>query len=132
MIKLADFGLSRRLTEASNTVQDIFGTVPYIDPQYFKKQSNDKNYILNKKSDVYSVGVLLWEISSGQKPFESYNESCYLKAKLLCEISNGKRELPIPDTPIDYVNIYESMSYIIIVFNMFDLIDSFISCKLFF
>ena len=83
--------------------------VPYIDPQQFKNQR------ASKKSDVYSVGVLLWEISSGKKPFESYDEIYYLKAKLLCEISNGKRELPIPDTPIDYVNIYKSMSYLIVV-----------------
>jgi len=55
---------------------------------------------------VYSVGVLLWEISSGQKPFKSYNQ----KSKLILEILNdGKRETPIPDTPIDYINIYTSI-----------------------
>src|SRR5438876_6160128 len=71
MIKLADFGLSRRLTEVSevsNTVKDIYGILPYIDPQRLKRKR------ANKKSDVYSVGVLLWEISSGKKPFESYDD----------------------------------------------------------
>src|ERR1044072_4246208 len=104
MIKLADFGLSRRLAEVSNTVKDIFGMVPYIDPQYFKKQPNNKHYRSNKKSDVYSVGVLLWEISSGQKPFSSYDDD-FLKAALLYKISKGTRETPILDTPIDYINI---------------------------
>ena len=106
MIKLADFGLSRRLTEVSNSNKDIFGMVPYIDPQRFKKLAS------NEKSDVYSVSVLLWEISSGQKPFSSYDESCFLKTALLYEILNGKRETPISDTPIDYIDIYKSMNLI--------------------
>jgi serine/threonine protein kinase len=41
----------------------------------------DPKYSLNKKSDVYSVGVLLWEISSGHPPFEgeSYDISLVCK-----------------------------------------------------
>ncbi len=30
-------------------------------------------YILNPKSDVYSIGVLLWQISSGRRPFYTEN-----------------------------------------------------------
>src|SRR6185369_12033538 len=97
MIKLADFGLSRRMTEASNSAKEIFGILPYVDPQRFKTQANNNHYKINKKSDVYSVGVLLWEISSGQKPFESYDE-----IRLLGEILRGIRETPISGTPIDY------------------------------
>ena len=100
-IKLTDFGLSRRLAEVS-TKKDIFGMVPYIDPQHFKG-----NCKANKKFDVYSVGVLLWEISSGRIPFESYNEH-YQQPRLVIEILNGKRETPMPDTPINYINVYTS------------------------
>ena len=101
MIKLADFGLSRR-AGVSNSIKDICGKVPYIDPQNFKDQK------ANKKSDVYSVGVILWEISSGQKPFESYDS--FYPVILLSKILEGKREIPVPGTPIDYINIYTSMS----------------------
>ncbi|RGB41493.1 kinase-like domain-containing protein [Rhizophagus diaphanus] len=110
-IKLADFGFSRRLAEVS-TQKDILGIVPYIDPQHFQEQTNNNNngyhYKPNKKSDVYSVGVLLWEISSGQKPFISYDKF-YHRLKLILEISNGKRESPIPNTPVDYINIYKGI-----------------------
>ncbi|PKC65754.1 kinase-like protein [Rhizophagus irregularis] len=110
IIKLADFGLSRRIAEVSSTPENIFGMIPYIDPQNFKEQTNnnDKNchYKASKKSDVYSVGVLLWEISTGQLPFESY-DALYQKPKLILEILNGKRETPVSDTPIDYINIYK-------------------------
>ena|SRR5437763_892288 len=100
MVKLTDFGLSRRLAEVSNSAKDIFGMLPYIDPKLLHKGS----YKENEKSDVYSVGMLLWEISSGRKPFEDY-DSRQIPVLLL----EGKRETPIPGTPIDYINIYTSM-----------------------
>ncbi|CAB4388341.1 unnamed protein product [Rhizophagus irregularis] len=100
VIKLADFGLSCR-AGVSNSVKDVFGKIPYIDPQRFRKCTS--NY--DKKSDVYSVGVLLWEISSGQKPFESFDNHDNQLA-LMYYILDGNREVPIVGTPDDYINIY--------------------------
>jgi serine/threonine protein kinase len=61
-----------------------------------------QSYSLNKKSDVYSIGVILWEISSGQPPFkdESYD------AVLIMRIIQGYREKIIPDTPSNYSILY--------------------------
>src|SRR2546430_17338664 len=109
MIKLADFGLSRKLNEVSNSNKDIFGMLPYVDPQCIIEQQSP-----NKKSDVYSVGVLLWEISSGQKPFESHDN---FPDALVSAILSGTREAPISDTPIDYINIYEGMK-LLLTFNI--------------
>lgn len=55
-----------------------------------------------KKSDVYSVGILLWEISSGMIPF--HNEPYDIS--LIMGISQGFRETPVPDTPIAYTKLY--------------------------
>ena len=64
-IKLADFGLSKRIEEASNPQSKLFEIIPYVDPRSFNRERNDnKSYALNEKSDVYSIGILLWEISS--------------------------------------------------------------------
>ncbi|RGB33722.1 kinase-like domain-containing protein, partial [Rhizophagus diaphanus] len=105
-IKLADFGLSKRIEENSNSQSKIFGLIPYIDPKIFSRKVNSKNqievYSLNKKSDVYSIGILLWEISSGQPPFsDELND-----IELAMEIFQGLREKPIHDTPKEYIKIY--------------------------
>ncbi|RGB40144.1 kinase-like domain-containing protein [Rhizophagus diaphanus] len=95
-IKLADFGLSRRVNDVSEAHSDIYGILAYIDPQ----KLNDKTYRLNKKSDIYSIGVLLWEISSGRPPFEKV-----FPTSLQMNILLGDREKITPDTPEVYKNI---------------------------
>ena len=73
--------------------------IPYIDP---KKFNSTPSYSLNKKSDVYSVGILLWELSSGIPPFfEEEND-----VSLIFKIIQGLRETIIPDTPAGYINLY--------------------------
>ncbi|CAB4438351.1 unnamed protein product [Rhizophagus irregularis] len=104
-IKLADFGLSKRIEESSNVQSKLFGMVAYVDPQVFnsKRDSNIKIvYSLNKKSDIYSIGILLWEISSGRPPFHNEPHD----VGLAMEILQGLREKPIPNTPVDYIKIY--------------------------
>jgi hypothetical protein len=105
---LADFGLSRKIAKASsNNASKVFGLIPFVDP----KKLNDQNYKLNKKSDVYSIGVLLWQISSGHQPF-SYND---YDASLSLSIINGKREEIIDGTPINYSNLYTGKIFIIFI-----------------
>jgi len=90
-IKLTNFGLSRKITEDSDN-DDIFtnklGIIPYMDPQslysIYKLQDEIKPYELNKKSDIYSLGVILWQISSGHRPF--YPEGIEYDIDLVNEI----------------------------------------------
>ncbi|GET65601.1 kinase-like domain-containing protein [Rhizophagus irregularis DAOM 181602=DAOM 197198] len=98
-IKLADFGLSKKIAEASsNSTSKICGIIPFVDP----KSLNDQDYKLNEKSDVYSVGILMWQISSGNQPFSDLNYD----EGLMLSIINGKREEIIDDTLINYSNLY--------------------------
>lgn len=94
---MADFGLSKGIDEVSVISTKLYGFIPYIDPKKFSSQP----YSLNKKSDVYSVGILLWEISSGKPPFEGESD-----ASLAVQILQGQREKVSPDTSIDYVHLY--------------------------
>ena len=105
---MADFGLSKRIEDVSGSKSKVYGVIPYIDPKRSNRQRNvsDRTQIclLNQKGDVYSVGVLLWEISSGKPPFYVEGESYDIV--LAVEIAEGLRETIIPDTPIDYANLY--------------------------
>lgn len=65
-----------------------------------------------KKSDVYSVGVLLWEISSGKPPF--YVEGQPYNNNLAGKILQGYRESVVPDTPADYVKLYTGKSIVVL------------------
>jgi serine/threonine protein kinase len=94
-IKLADFGLSKKIGDPIASQQG--GLISYMDPKKFGSNS----YSLDKKSDIYSVGVLLWEISSCRPPFNGKND--YV---LVNQILQGIRETPIPNTPKDYEKIY--------------------------
>jgi hypothetical protein len=57
---------------------------------------------LNKKSDVYSIGVLLWQISSGHKPFYKFDHDPIL----ILSILKGEREKIVDGTPVKYSNLY--------------------------
>ncbi|KAF0553696.1 actin-like ATPase domain-containing protein [Gigaspora margarita] len=97
--KIADFGLSKQIDETSMTSNSIIrGMTAYIEPKCFLNQK----YKRNKKSDVYSIGVILWEISSGKPPYQDI--SAFMLASY---ILNGKREKPIENTPTQYINLYE-------------------------
>jgi serine/threonine protein kinase len=115
-IKLADFGLSKRIEDATNHHSKLHGIIPYIDPKRFNEDSI-QIYKLDKKSDVYSVGVLLWEMSSGKPPFYNKHEANCLAMNIL----QGHRETPIsdPNIPSDYVKLYTGnyfkLSFILII-----------------
>ncbi|RGB24911.1 kinase-like domain-containing protein [Rhizophagus diaphanus] len=70
-----------------------------IDPQ---KLNDEKNFVLDKRSDIYSLGMVLWEISSCRIPFirEDYK---LLSLRIICE---GLRERHVIGTPIEYKQIY--------------------------
>ncbi|RIB26208.1 kinase-like domain-containing protein [Gigaspora rosea] len=100
--KITDFGLAKQMNEMSMTSNSIVhGMTAYIEPQCFIKS----RYKRDKRSDVYSFGQILWEISSGRPPFSSFNleiYSCFQKAIIVIHVFQGNREEPIEGTPSIY------------------------------
>ncbi|KAF0400041.1 kinase-like protein [Gigaspora margarita] len=101
--KISDFGLSKLIDETSRTSKTsnsiVHGMAEYIEPQCFV---NDK-YKRNMKSDVYSLGVIFWEISSGRPPFHAFQS----RDSLVIHIFKGNREEPIEGTPSQYIELYK-------------------------
>lgn len=64
-IKMMDFGIARFSRAQSQTVSDkAIGSVHYISPEQAKGERTDA------RTDLYSVGVMLYEMLSGQLPFD--------------------------------------------------------------
>ncbi len=62
--KLADFGLARAVTEVTSTATGtIMGTVAYLGPELIARGYADA------RTDVYSCGILLFEMLTGRQPF---------------------------------------------------------------
>jgi serine/threonine-protein kinase len=79
-VKLIDFGLAgqegaRRLTFAKLT--QVMGTPNYISPEQVKGKRGDA------RSDIYSVGVMLYEMLTGTVPFDGPNPFAIMNERLL-------------------------------------------------
>ncbi len=67
-IKVADFGIARIVNSETRTITDkAIGSVHYISPEQARGDKTDE------KSDIYSVGVMMYEMLTGSLPFESDN-----------------------------------------------------------
>ncbi len=67
-IKVTDFGIARFSRMDSNTTsENAIGSVHYISPEQARGE------MTNAKADIYSVGVVMYEMLTGQLPFQSDN-----------------------------------------------------------
>jgi serine/threonine-protein kinase len=89
---LADFGLARLIGEGGLTQHGVFvGTPHYCSPEQVALQE------LDDRSDIYSLGLVIFEMVTGRKPFEAATV-----AEILAKQRNDPPPDPVslaPDTP---------------------------------
>ncbi|EXX78472.1 Skm1p [Rhizophagus irregularis DAOM 197198w] len=82
-------------------ISDLGFCGPAKKPPKTPEVINGKEYTF--KSDIYSVAMLMWEISSGRPPFINYEHDYDLAMNII----NGIRPKIVPGTPLEYKNLIE-------------------------
>ncbi len=100
--KLTDFGLARRASEVTQTTRtgQIVGTISYLAPERFLSKPADV------RSDLYSVGIVMYEIFTGTLPFRSDRED------IVATMYSHVHDLPTPPREINR-NVPEALENVI-------------------
>lgn len=103
VLKLIDFGLCGDLKDRTDDslIHDKCGTLGYLAPELIAKKS--KKHFYNHKVDVFSTGVLLYEMFNGRNPFKgkNYDESLYMNYK--AEVDFEKMNSFIPEEYVKFL-----------------------------
>jgi serine/threonine protein kinase len=82
-LKLMDFGIARLLERARLTrTGHLIGTLEYMSPEQIQGRDSDA------RGDIYSIGVVLYELLTGQLPFQKNSDFDLMRSQV--------EELPLP------------------------------------
>lgn len=106
--KVLDFGIARSEEhklpdEYATTLGAIIGTAKYIAPEIVTGDS------LTTKVDIYSLGLILYEISNGKYPYKAKTRRQYYKAHMLEELPKFNLPTGRPDYPEEFKSLVYSM-----------------------
>jgi len=77
LVKLMDFGIAKSNTDTMHTrAGTTMGSMLYMSPEQVRGTTVDA------RSDLYSIGVVLYELTAGRRPFESESTYAVLEAQL--------------------------------------------------
>ncbi|RHZ48712.1 hypothetical protein Glove_543g21 [Diversispora epigaea] len=89
-----DLGLSGPVDKPSNSV---YGNLPYIAPEVICGE------IYTTKSDIYSLGIIMWEVITGESPYDDYDYEH--DSELAIDIVRGFRPKIYEYIPHEYVTL---------------------------
>lgn len=71
--KIADFGLAKRLTTFGDQSSKLLGTMEYMAPEQFDSNKYGINGQIGTNVDIWSLGIILYEMFTGELPFGGRN-----------------------------------------------------------
>jgi serine/threonine protein kinase len=91
-VKVVDFGIAKAANTGHRTKTGILkGKVAYMSPEHLLGKP------LDARADIYALGVVLYELVAGQKPFEGDSEVSMIQAILhepMVEIGERRKDVP--------------------------------------
>ncbi|KAL0740738.1 hypothetical protein Bca4012_082251 [Brassica carinata] len=88
-VKICDFGLSRIMTDENMKDTSSAGTPEWMAPELIRQEP------FTEKCDIFSLGVIMWELSTLRKPWEGVPPE-----KVIFAVAHEKSRLEIPDGPL--------------------------------
>ena len=95
MAVAGDLGTSKSAMDGD--CDEIYGIIPYVAPEIL----NGQKY--TKASDIYSFGMIMWELMTGRRPFWDQNHD----TDLILEISDGSRPPIVTNAPEGYIELMQ-------------------------
>src|SRR5688572_809699 len=92
---ISDLGISK--SSIDNNDNEIYGVIPYIAPEILR----GKEY--TTASDIYSFGMIMWELITGRMPFWDQNNDI----ELVINICENHRPPIIKNTPKGYIELMQ-------------------------
>jgi serine/threonine protein kinase len=85
-VKIVDFGIAKAAAFQSNTIAGTLkGKIPYMSPEQCRGENVDR------RSDIFSIGTLLWELTTGARLFAGENEIAIINRV-------AKADVPLPSS----------------------------------
>ena len=97
-VKVTDFGIARATTSTQTISTSVMGSVHYTSPE------QARGGVVDQKSDIYSVGITMYEMVTGHVPFDGDSTVTVALKHLQEEIKSPVEEVPeLPRSLVDII-----------------------------